>query len=67
MRELEGGREAPPSSMRELEGGRKALPSSRHNAVVLYWHTLSSAPLAPFLRHAPSESDLSTPLRELLV
>jgi 1-aminocyclopropane-1-carboxylate deaminase/D-cysteine desulfhydrase-like pyridoxal-dependent ACC family enzyme len=35
--------------------------------VVLYWHTLSSAPLAPLLRHAPSESDLSTSLRELLV
>jgi D-cysteine desulfhydrase len=36
-------------------------------SVVLYWHTLSSAPLAPLLRHAPSESDLSTSLRELLI
>jgi 1-aminocyclopropane-1-carboxylate deaminase/D-cysteine desulfhydrase-like pyridoxal-dependent ACC family enzyme len=36
-------------------------------SVVLFWHTLSSAPLAPLLRHAPSESDLSTPLRDLLM
>jgi D-cysteine desulfhydrase len=41
--------------------------ASNSGAVVLYWHTLSSAPLAPLLRHAPSESDLSTSLRELLV
>lgn len=40
---------------------------SSTRSIVLYWHTLSSAPLAPLLRHAPSESDLSTSLRDLLI
>jgi D-cysteine desulfhydrase len=49
------------ASLAELDG------RSTTSSVVLYWHTLSSAPLAPLLRHAPSESDLSTSLRDLLI
>jgi 1-aminocyclopropane-1-carboxylate deaminase/D-cysteine desulfhydrase-like pyridoxal-dependent ACC family enzyme len=33
---------------------------------VLYWHTLSSAPLGPWLEHAPAESELSASARALL-
>jgi 1-aminocyclopropane-1-carboxylate deaminase/D-cysteine desulfhydrase-like pyridoxal-dependent ACC family enzyme len=34
---------------------------------VLYWHTLSSAPMAPLLEGAPREEDLDAPLRALLL
>lgn len=34
---------------------------------VLYWHTLSSAPLAPLLEGAPVENDLPPKLRRLLL
>jgi len=34
---------------------------------ILYWHTLSSASLAPLLERAPSEASLPEPLRELLL
>lgn len=43
-----------------------ALEQSRHGEV-LYWHTLSSAPLAPLLVGAPAESDLDPGLRALLL
>jgi D-cysteine desulfhydrase len=33
---------------------------------VLYWHTLSSAPMAPLLREAPTESALDPELRALV-
>jgi 1-aminocyclopropane-1-carboxylate deaminase/D-cysteine desulfhydrase-like pyridoxal-dependent ACC family enzyme len=33
---------------------------------VLYWHTLSSAPMAPLLRDAPGEADLPEDVRSLL-
>jgi D-cysteine desulfhydrase len=32
---------------------------------VLFWHTFSSAPLAPLLEHAPSEAELPAGLRRL--
>ncbi|CAN5207645.1 pyridoxal-phosphate dependent enzyme [soil metagenome] len=34
---------------------------------VLYWHTLSSAPMAPLLENAPAEADLDPRLRKLFV
>lgn len=44
------------------------LETLRARAVrrVLYWHTLSSAPLEPLLNQAPKEEDLPGPLRALL-
>jgi D-cysteine desulfhydrase len=39
---------------------------ARKGRVVLYWHTLSSAPLAPLLERAPSEEELDPRLRRLL-
>lgn len=36
-------------------------------ANVLYWHTLSSAPMAPLLEGAPAEADLDSRLRKLFV
>jgi 1-aminocyclopropane-1-carboxylate deaminase/D-cysteine desulfhydrase-like pyridoxal-dependent ACC family enzyme len=33
---------------------------------ILYWHTLSAAPLAPLLRSAPSEAELPAAVRRLL-
>ena len=33
---------------------------------VLYWHTLSSAPMDPLLQGAPKEEDLAPPLRRLM-
>lgn len=41
---------------------RVALGAERH---ILFWHTLSSAPVAPLLRAAPLESDLEPSLRRL--
>jgi D-cysteine desulfhydrase len=38
--------------------------AGRHR-VVLYWHTLSSAPMRPLLSGAPSEGDLAPSLRAL--
>jgi 1-aminocyclopropane-1-carboxylate deaminase/D-cysteine desulfhydrase-like pyridoxal-dependent ACC family enzyme len=40
---------------------------ARRGAHVLYWHTLSSAPMAPLLEGAPEEQDLPHALRALLV
>ena len=40
--------------------------SGRHRSV-LYWHTLSSAPMAPLLVGAPSEDELEARLRRLLL
>jgi len=42
--------------------GRVALGAERH---VLFWHTLSSAPLGPLLVDAPREHELSVELRRL--
>ncbi len=39
----------------------------RRAARILYWHTLSSAPMAPLLRDAPTEGELAPALRALLV
>jgi 1-aminocyclopropane-1-carboxylate deaminase/D-cysteine desulfhydrase-like pyridoxal-dependent ACC family enzyme len=39
---------------------------ARRGRVVLYWHTLSSAPLGPLLEGAPSENELEPRLRRLL-
>ena len=47
---------------RAVAGARTAAP-----AHVLYWHTLSSAPMAPLLEGAPGEEELSPPLRALLL
>ena len=33
---------------------------------LLYWHTLSSAPMQPWLDHAPTETELSPAMRALL-
>jgi len=41
---------------------RVALGNERH---VLFWHTLSSAPLAPLLIGAPQEHELASQLRQL--
>jgi D-cysteine desulfhydrase len=38
-----------------------------HHREVLYWHTLSSAPLEPLLASAPDEGAIDPALRELLV
>ncbi|MGD0530090.1 MAG: pyridoxal-phosphate dependent enzyme [Polyangiaceae bacterium] len=40
---------------------------ARQAGHVLYWHTLSSAPMAPLLEGAPREEELSAPLRALLL
>ncbi|MCU0693458.1 MAG: pyridoxal-phosphate dependent enzyme [Polyangiaceae bacterium] len=40
--------------------------ASGHAPTVLYWHTLSSAPMEPLLAAAPGESDLAPELRALL-
>ena len=40
--------------------------ASERYADVLYWHTLSSAPMAPLLARAPSEASLPEALRALL-
>ena len=42
---------------------RVALGQERH---ILFWHTLSSAPLAPLLVDAPPESELPDELRRLM-
>jgi 1-aminocyclopropane-1-carboxylate deaminase/D-cysteine desulfhydrase-like pyridoxal-dependent ACC family enzyme len=34
---------------------------------VLYWHTLSSAPMKPLLEGAPAEEEMGAPLRALLL
>jgi D-cysteine desulfhydrase len=39
---------------------------ARRARVILYWHTLSSAPLAPLLRSAPEEGDIDPHLRRLM-
>ena len=44
-----------------------ALAEAGRGRVVLYWHTLSSAPLEPLLREAPAEHQLPAELRALLV
>jgi D-cysteine desulfhydrase len=38
---------------------------ARRARVVLYWHTLSSAPLAPLLERAPTEDALPLRLKNL--
>jgi 1-aminocyclopropane-1-carboxylate deaminase/D-cysteine desulfhydrase-like pyridoxal-dependent ACC family enzyme len=43
------------------------LIESGAHANVLYWHTLSSAPMAPLLARAPAEADLDRRLQRLLV
>jgi hypothetical protein len=45
-----------------LYGGSKVRKLERH---VLFWHTLSSAPLGPLLVNAPSEQQLDVALRRL--
>jgi 1-aminocyclopropane-1-carboxylate deaminase/D-cysteine desulfhydrase-like pyridoxal-dependent ACC family enzyme len=40
---------------------------SRRYERVLYWHTLSSAPIEPLLEGAPSEDGIDAPLRALLL
>ncbi|RYE91603.1 MAG: pyridoxal-phosphate dependent enzyme, partial [Myxococcales bacterium] len=44
-----------------------ALAEADRGRQVLYWHTLSSAPLEPLLRSAPAEADLPAAVRGLLV
>jgi 1-aminocyclopropane-1-carboxylate deaminase/D-cysteine desulfhydrase-like pyridoxal-dependent ACC family enzyme len=39
---------------------------ARRAGVVLYWHTLSSAPMAPLLERAPAEESLDVRLRRLV-
>ncbi len=39
---------------------------ARRAPCVLYWHTLSSAPMAPLLEHAPEEADVDARLRALV-
>jgi hypothetical protein len=39
---------------------------SRRAARVLYWHTLSSAPMAPLLAGAPAESEIDARLARLV-
>ncbi len=41
-------------------------PGPERPRCILYWHTLSSAPLAPLLVGAPDEGDLPPPLRRLM-
>ncbi|MDP9034881.1 MAG: pyridoxal-phosphate dependent enzyme [Myxococcota bacterium] len=43
--------------------GRRARGGKR---IILYWHTLSSAPLEPLLERAPAEADLDPSLQRLL-
>lgn len=43
---------------------RVALGRERH---ILFWHTLSGAPLAPLLLNAPLESELADDLRRLML
>lgn len=42
------------------------LVAARRAKTILYWHTLSSAPMEPLLRGAPREADLDLHLRRLL-
>ena len=44
-----------------------ALAEAGRGRQVLYWHTLSSAPLEPLLRGAPTEDELAPDVRALLV
>ncbi len=39
----------------------------RERTVVLYWHTLSSAPMGPLLEHAPDVAELGSSVRALLL
>ncbi len=50
----------------DLVGGaaEREAPAPRN---ILYWHTLSSAPMAPLLEKAPAEADLARGLRKLFV
>jgi D-cysteine desulfhydrase len=43
----------------------EALRGSTKPTTVLYWHTLSSAPVAPLLAGAPAESELDPDVRRL--
>jgi 1-aminocyclopropane-1-carboxylate deaminase/D-cysteine desulfhydrase-like pyridoxal-dependent ACC family enzyme len=40
---------------------------ARQGRVILYWHTLSSAPMGPLLARAPNESELDPRLRGVLI
>jgi D-cysteine desulfhydrase len=40
---------------------------ARQGRVILYWHTLSSAPMGPLLAHAPKETELDPRLRRVLL
>jgi hypothetical protein len=40
---------------------------SQRSRRVLYWHTLSSAPMEPLLEDAPAESELDPRLRRLVL
>lgn len=44
-----------------------ALHHARKGTRVLFWHTLSSAPMAPLLEDAPSEDDVRRTYRALLL
>jgi 1-aminocyclopropane-1-carboxylate deaminase/D-cysteine desulfhydrase-like pyridoxal-dependent ACC family enzyme len=49
-----------------LHHARSVAPDRGASQVILYWHTLSSAPMAPLLEGAPTEADLPRELARLL-
>ena len=54
------------AALSHLRAAGESRARSSRPAVVLYWHTLSSAPLAPLLAGAPDESALDARVRGLL-
>lgn len=56
----------PTYTAKAFAAARSLVDEGRHRRI-LYWHTLSSAPLAPLLEHAPSEGDLPGELRALFL
>ena len=59
-------------ALRMVRGDCNFMENKRFTAAsrplcVLYWHTLSRAPLGPLLAGAPSEADLPASLRRLLI
>jgi D-cysteine desulfhydrase len=54
------------AALHHAHAARVAHSAGAPRQVILYWHTLSSAPMEPLLEHAPAEADLPRALTRLL-